>query len=181
VPSLHAWLGSGQAVAGVSGNDLEQASYQQLRSTTQGQPQPELLQQGQPQSEQLQQGQAAVTIVAAQQPQLQEGVQEQVQLPGVSTQQLQEELQQPQQPYAQGLGAVPLQLSDIDPEVLAALPWDIQMEVQQQLRARRGGGGRAAAPGRRGSRGAARGRAGGAGGRRQPAQDQGSILTYLRQ
>lgn len=170
VPSLHAWLGSGQEEAGVSGNGLEQASHQQLRSTTQGQPQPE----------QLQQGQAAVTSVAVQQPQLQEGIQEQGQLPGVSTQQLQEELQRLQQPYVQGLGAVPLQLSDIDPEVLAALPWDIQMEVQQQLRARRGGGGRAAAPGRRGSRGAARGRAGGAGGRRQQAQDQGSILTYLR-
>jgi hypothetical protein len=138
------------------------------------------MQQGQSQPEQLQQEQAAVTIGAAQQPQLKEGIQEQEQLPGFSAQQLQGEAQRLQQPLAQGLDAVPLQLSDIDPEVLAALPWDIQMEVQQQLRARRGGGGRAAAPGRRGSRGAARGRVGGAGGRRQQVQDQGSILTYLK-
>jgi hypothetical protein len=66
----------------------------------------------------------------------------------------------------------PLRLSDIDPEVLAALPWEIQVEVRSQLRVPRGTV-HSSSRGRRGG-----GRLGNAGGRRQQAH--GSIFKYLK-
>jgi hypothetical protein len=92
------------------------------------------------------------------------------------------QVQQVQEQHVQGLpGAVsdplpvqPLRLSDIDPEVLAALPWDIQVEVRSQLRVPRGPVHSSSSSGRRGGGG----RAGNAGGRRQ--QGHGSIFKYLK-
>jgi hypothetical protein len=72
----------------------------------------------------------------------------------------------------------PMRLSDIDPDVLASLPWDVQLEVQQQLRANRAGS-TITQPGRRG-RGGAGGRVGAGSGRRQQQQlRHGSIHKYL--
>jgi hypothetical protein len=79
----------------------------------------------------------------------------------------------------------PLHLHGIDAEVLAALPWDIQMEVQQQLRAASraatapAGRGSSSSGGSNSSRGG--GRRGGRGGRGNTKQPAGrGIAAYFK-
>jgi len=88
--------------------------------------------------------------------------------------------QRPQHPVSSpgsGWASQQLALADLDPEVMAALPWDIQMEVQQQLRSNRlSTSSRGRASSRQGStRG---GRSSGAGARGRPAGP--SIARFLK-
>jgi hypothetical protein len=99
------------------------------------------------------------------------------QLQQQSVQQPAQQLQPAQHRNSVAWAQQPMRLSDMDPEVLASLPWDIQLEVQQQLRANRAGS-TVTQPSRRG-RGGAKGRVGAGSGRRQQQQRHGSIHKYL--
>lgn len=159
-PSLHAWLGGTQ--------------QQQQAGSQQGE--------GECAAERVRadgQQDAAAPAAACGDPGS-SSTQQQEEQPGSGREQGQGELVawQPAQPRAGGgalLPGQPLQLADLDPEVMAALPWDIQLEVQQQLRAgaRRGLAGSTQAS-RRGARGS--------GGRRgqQQQQQQGTIHRFLK-